>query len=58
MTDNKIESILPFDARFSHYNQAKSVGLAAVVIVDGKAVFKKGYGLRNLETKQKIDYRK
>lgn len=44
----------PFDKKFSSYDKAGSVGLAVMVLKDGKNVFKKGYGLRNIETKEKI----
>ncbi len=46
---------LPFDKRFSQYDDAESAGMAVMVIKQGEAVFKKGYGLSNLETKEKID---
>ena len=46
---------LPFDQRFERYNNGHYPGLAVMVIQDGKTLFKKGYGLRNLETKEIID---
>ena len=45
---------LPFDERFTAYDKAGSVGLAVMVLKEGVTVFKKGFGLRNLETKEKI----
>ncbi|ASJ70324.1 serine hydrolase domain-containing protein [Granulosicoccus antarcticus] len=47
--------ILPFDARFAQYDEACGPGLAVLVIQDGTTVFKRGYGLSNLETKERID---
>jgi len=46
---------LPFDKRFSRYDESDNPGLAVMVIQDGITRFKKGYGLGNLETKEKID---
>ena len=46
---------LPFDKRFSRYDDEHCPGLAVLVVQDGVTKFKKGYGLANLETKEKID---
>lgn len=46
---------LPFDIRFSRYDEIYSPGLAVLVIQDGVTKFKKGYGYRNLAKKEKID---
>ncbi len=43
-----------FDQRFELYNNGKTPGLAAMAIHKGEVLFKKGYGLRNLETEEKI----
>ncbi len=45
----------PFDKKFARYNEADNPGLAVMAIRDGETIFKKGYGLCNLETKAKID---
>ena len=47
--------ILSFDKRFARYDETDCPGLAVMVIHDGVTKFKKGYGLRNLKTKEKID---
>ena len=54
VTHSKLDNP-PFNERFTKYDQAGSAGLAVMVIKDGKTVFQKGYGLRDLETKEKID---
>ena len=54
MFDNNTD-ILPFDKRFTAYDQAGYAGLAVMVIKDGETLFQKGYGLRNIKTKEKID---
>jgi len=46
---------LPFDEKFQRYNETDCPGLAVMVIQDGVTKIKKGYGLSNLETKEKID---
>ena len=46
---------LPFEERFARYDDMPCPGLAVMAIVDGVTKFKKGYGLRNLETKEKVD---
>ncbi len=46
---------LPFEEKFEEYNLAESVGLAVMVVKDGQTVFKQGYGLRNLETKESVN---
>lgn len=43
-----------FDRKFEQYNLYNKVGLAALVVHKGVTVFKKGYGLRNLETKEPV----
>ncbi len=43
------------DQRFERYNRGNTPGLAAMVIQKGEVLFKKGYGLSNLETQKKID---
>ena len=43
-----------FDRKFESYNLHEKVGLAVLVIRNGKTIFKKGYGLRNLETKEPV----
>jgi len=45
----------PFHKRFSRYNETHCPGLAVMVIRNGVTRFKKGYGLSNLKTKEKID---
>lgn len=47
--------VLPFEKRFARYNDTLCPGLAVMVVEDGVTRFKNGYGLRNLETKEKID---
>ena len=46
---------LPFDKSFARYDDTHCPGLAVMVIQDGVTQFKKGYGLSNLETKEKVD---
>jgi len=48
-------NVLPFDKRFERYNDTHCPGLAVMVIQDGVTLFKKGYGLSNLETKERVD---
>lgn len=48
------DGVLPFDKKFACYDKAESVGLAVMVIKERECLFKKGYGLRNLETKEPI----
>lgn len=45
---------LPFQNKFEQYNNGNNPGLAVMVVQHGKVVFKKGYGLGNLETGEKI----
>ena len=45
----------PFDDRFSRYDHEICPGLAVMAIQDGVTKFKKGYGLSNLETMDKVD---
>jgi len=45
----------PFDKKFARYNEAKRAGLAVMAIENGKTRFKKGYGLRNLESEELVD---
>ncbi len=47
--------ILPFDRRFAQYDLTQTPGLAVMAIKNGKVKFKKGYGLRNLASKEKVD---
>lgn len=47
--------VFPFDKRFARYNESHCPGLAVMVMQDGEVKFKKGYGLSNLETGEKID---
>jgi len=54
MTSNTT-NILPFDERFSIFDDENRAGLAAMVVENGVTIFKKGYGLRHLGTKEKID---
>jgi len=54
MSPNKPD-IPPFDKRFARYDEVHCPGLAVMAIQDGVTIFKKGYGLRNLETKEKVD---
>ncbi|MDP3444793.1 MAG: serine hydrolase [Ignavibacteria bacterium] len=42
-TEAKIDEI------FSQWNKTNSPGAAVAVIKDGKVIFKKGYGMANLE---------
>jgi len=51
----KTNKTITFDARFSRYDDSHCPGLAVLVIQDGITKFKKGYGLSNLETNEKID---
>ena len=44
--DNKIEKI---DKLFSPWNKPNSPGCALAIIKDGKIIYKKGYGMANLE---------
>ena len=46
---------LPFDERFTRYNEGHCPGLAVMVVQDGVTKFKKGYGHSNLVTKDKIN---
>ncbi len=46
--------LLPFDVKFEKYNLGKNPGLAVMAVKNGEVVFKKGYGLSNLETEEKI----
>ncbi len=46
--------LLPFDIKFEKYNLGKNPGLAVMAVKNGEVVFKKGYGLSNLETEEKI----
>lgn len=45
---------LPFDKKFSRYDEAPGPGLAVMVIKNGVTEFKKGYGYSNLAKKDKI----
>ena len=45
---------IPFDIKFEKYNLGKNPGLAVMAVKNGEVVFKKGYGLSNLETEEKI----
>ncbi len=45
------------DAIFTPVTQESDPGLAVAVRKDGRAVYEKGYGLRDLHTKSKIDQR-
>jgi len=51
----EMQKTLPFEKRFARYDDAHCPGLAVMVIQDGVTKFKKGYGLSNLETKEKVD---
>ncbi len=51
----EMKTSLPFDKKFEQYNDSHCPGLAVMVIQDGVTQFKKGYGLSNLETKERID---
>jgi len=42
------------DALFSKFESARDPGCAVLVIKDGKAIFRKGYGVADLRTHQKI----
>jgi CubicO group peptidase (beta-lactamase class C family) len=42
------------DALFSKYDSTRDPGCAVLVIKDGKAVFRKGYGAAELRTREKI----
>jgi len=44
-----------YDALFTRFDEQNRTGLAVLAIENGVTLFKKGYGLRNLETKAKID---
>lgn len=54
MTFNNPDN-LPFDEKFTRYDETDCPGLAVMVIQDGVTKFKKGYGNSNLATKDKID---
>ncbi len=43
-----------FDRKFEQYNLYNKAGLAALVVHKGASIFKKGYGLRNLETQEPV----
>ncbi|HTF94866.1 MAG TPA: serine hydrolase domain-containing protein [Cellvibrio sp.] len=43
-----------FDRKFEQYNLHNKVGLAALVIQNDITLFRKGYGLRNLETGEAV----
>lgn len=45
---------LPFENKFEQYNNGNNPGLAVMAVRHGKVIFKKGYGLGNLETGEKI----
>lgn len=47
--------ILPFEKRFARYDDMLCPGLAVMVVEEGITKFKKGYGLSNLQTKEKIN---
>jgi len=53
--DYQDSEILPFDERFTKFDDANRAGLAVMVIDNGVIRFKKGYGLRNIETQEKVD---
>src|ERR1700739_343935 len=44
----------PIDALFSKFDSARDTGCAVLVIKDGRAVFRKGYGVAELRTHEKI----
>ncbi|MFC1724363.1 serine hydrolase domain-containing protein [candidate division KSB1 bacterium] len=43
------------DAVFAEFNKQDVPGASVTVIEDGKIIYKKGYGLANLETREKAD---
>lgn len=63
MTINKIRTkgttttpdLLPFDKRFTRFDDENRAGLAVMAIQNGVTLFKKGYGLRDLESAEKVD---
>jgi D-alanyl-D-alanine carboxypeptidase len=47
---SKIDALIPkIDAMFGEYYQADAPGAAVIVTKDGKPIFRKGYGLANVE---------
>lgn len=45
----------PFDKKFTRFDEENRAGLAVMAIQDGKTLFKKGYGLSNLQTQERVD---
>jgi CubicO group peptidase (beta-lactamase class C family) len=45
------------DAVFSQFRSDREPGMAVLVVKDGKKVFERGYGVRGIRTREKIDAR-